>query len=246
MWEQKKRKKQTKPQVSLSLAKMVGYLKNYWTPPWKVDSADFWRFIFSPHCCDTHDTLTSLLGTGTMEQTVMKRARNFSRSWQWRTDFSLVLSCSLSLKWFENQNTPAMFSFLSFLLCFLLLSLVSNCPFSVLLTPFLFSASACLLLSLSPPPPPLWIPWVSLTPSVFRILTFFPLSIAPLCTHIFIYFPFKCVPCLSLLLFCCPLSFSPSVLFASSSSLLHHKVDGWMIHLSLCPQTAVILILLHS
>lgn len=243
MWEQNERKKQTKPQVSLTLAKMVGYLKNYWTPPWKVDSADFWRFIFSPHCCDTHDTVTSLWGTGTMEQTVMKQARNFSQSWQWRTDFSLVLSCSLNLKWFENQNTPAMFSFLS---CFLLLSLVSNCPFSVLLTPFLFSASACLLLSLSPPPPPCESHESASLPLYFVFLLFSPLSIAPSCTHIFIYFPFKFVPCLSLLLFCCPLSFSPSVLFASSSSLLHHKVDGWMIHLSLCPQTVVILILLHS
>lgn len=45
----------------------------------------------------------------------------------------------------------------------------------------------------------------------------------------------------------CHLYFSPSFLSSSSSSsLLHHKVDGWMIHLSLCPRTVVILILLHS
>lgn len=62
--------------------------------------------------------------------------------------------------------------------------------------------------------------------------------------------PFKSVSRLSLFPLRCPLSVlsaaAASSSSSSSSSLLHHKVDGWMIHLSPCPRTVVILILLHG
>lgn len=150
-----------------------------------------------------------------------------------------------------NKSTHCSFLSLPFPLTFFFVFLISLLPLSVLLLPLLLSPhSLSLHLSPSPPTlPPSSVPRFSLTPFLFglSIVAFF----SPLCCSrtqsLFHRFPPSTL-CLAFPLFpllWCPLHFSPSVLF-SSSSLLHHKVDGWMIHLSLCPRTVVILILLHS
>lgn len=127
---------------------------------------------------------------------------------------------------------------------FCLFSLVSICPFAVLLTPYSFFSplGASLHLSLSPPP---LNPMIQ--PHSLYLVFVFALFL-PYCSLVLSFSsipPQLSVSPSSFSLLYCPLHFSPSVLF-SSSSLLHHKVDGWMIHLSLCPRTVVILILLHS
>ncbi len=135
-------------------------------------------------------------------------------------------------------------NFIFFSMPFCLLSLDQIRPFSVLLTPFLFSllsVSQTLTLSSDAPSPlsPMILPH-----SLHLILAFLLFPLYSPCALSFLSIPPSTLSRLLSLLYC-PLYFSPSVLF-SSSSLLHHKVDGWMIHLSLCPRTVVILILLHS
>lgn len=77
------------------------------------------------------------------------------------------------------------------------------------------------------------IPWVSLTPSLESSYScFFPLYCSPV-HSLFHQFPLQIFiwpSSFSALL--SPLFHSLSVPASSSSSLLHHKVDGWMIHLS--------------
>lgn len=109
-------------------------------------------------------------------------------------------------------------------------------------TPFYSPLGASLHLSLSPPP---LNPMIQ--PHSLYLVFVFALFL-PYCSLVLSFSsipPQLSVSPSSFSLLYCPLHFSPSVLF-SSSSLLHHKVDGWMIHLSLCPRTVVILILLHS
>ncbi len=130
---------------------------------------------------------------------------------------------------------------------FCFFSLVSICPFSVLLTPLLLFSPLCLSTShsvLCRSVPAQSHDSASLPLFGLSMLTFSSLLLP--CALSFSSIPPStfCLAFLFSLLYC-PLYFSPSVL-SSSSSLLHHKVDGWMIHLSLCPRTVVILILLHS
>lgn len=142
--------------------------------------------------------------------------------------------CSSTTRGNLIKQTPNLMFFSLFTLwliffSFIFFYLVLICHFSALpISPFTVSPSLSLVIQL-------------LSLSIFSLCVFLLFLLYCSLVHIFFHQFLPSTFCLafSALLF-------PHSVLSSSSSLLHHKVDGWMIHSSLCPRTVVILILLLS